>query len=257
MAIASALPLLVALACGDGDAVAASGAHAEHDGHAHEGAAHEGAATPTPAPSAEQPAAPGAARPEARNAVQQIDDFIASQDIDKTNPSWRLSLPKPPKATFDAGHTYSWLLETNHGQIKAKLFTDTAPMHASSTIYLTRLGFYDGLGFHRVIPGFMAQGGDPIGNGTGGPGYKYEGEFAGGRSHDGPGKLSMANAGPGTDGSQFFLTFTETAYLDGKHTVFGEVTEGMATLGELEKRGSRSGRTSEPLEIRRATIVVE
>ena len=76
-------------------------------------------------------------------------------------------------------------------------------------------------------------------------------------THDGPGKLSMANAGPGTDGSQFFITFTETSYLDGKHTVFGEVTEGMATLGELEKRGTRGGKPTEPLEIRRATIVVE
>ena len=189
--------------------------------------------------------------------VQTIDLFIESENIDKSDPSWRLKVRKPPEATFEADATYYWILETNHGQIKIKLLHDTAPMHVSSTIYLTRLGFYDGLGFHRVIPGFMAQGGDPIGNGTGGPGYKYAGEFSPDVVHDGPGKLSMANAGPGTDGSQFFLTFTETSYLDGKHTIFGEVSEGMGTVRELEQRGSRQGTPQEPLEIRRATIVVE
>lgn len=192
-----------------------------------------------------------------RDPLQTIDAFIESENIDKSNPSWRLQVNKPPQAEFDPAHSYFWVLETNHGQIKAKLFADSAPMHVSSTIYLTRIGFYDGLGFHRVIPGFMAQGGDPIGNGTGGPGYKYAGEFQPGVGHDGPGKLSMANAGPGTDGSQFFITFAETAYLDGKHTVFGEVVEGQATLRELEQRGSRSGQPQEPLELRRATIVVE
>jgi len=246
IALAVGLAFAFAVACDTEDADAA---------------ATEAGSTPAPAAatpaSSPTPQAPGATRTEARSAVQQIDDFIASQSIDKTNPSWRLRLPLPPKATFEAGKTYYWLLETNHGQLKIKLFADTAPMHVSSTVYLTRLGFYDGLGFHRVITGFMAQGGDPIGNGTGGPGYKYAGEFAPGVVHDAPGKLSMANAGPGTDGSQFFITFTETPHLDGKHTVFGEVSEGMATLGELEKRGSRSGRPSEALEIRRATILVE
>lgn len=194
---------------------------------------------------------------EAQGALETIDAFIASENIDKTNPSWRVSLQRPPQATFDSSKTYYWILETNHGQMKIKLLTDTAPMHASSTIYLTKLGFYDGLGFHRVISGFMAQGGDPLGNGRGGPGYQYDGEFDPNVTHDAPGKLSMANAGPGTDGSQFFITFAETPHLDGKHTVFGEVSEGTATLGELEKRGSRSGAPSEGMEISRATIVVE
>ena len=189
--------------------------------------------------------------------VETIDAFIESEQIDKSNPSWRLRLNRPPQAEFDSAKTYYWLLETNHGQMKIKLFPDVAPMHVSSTIYLTRAGFYDGLGFHRVITGFMAQGGDPIGNGTGGPGYKYDGEFDPTVRHDGPGKLSMANAGPGTDGSQFFITFVETPHLDGKHTIFGEVSEGMATVRELEERGSRGGAPQEPLEIRRATILVE
>jgi cyclophilin family peptidyl-prolyl cis-trans isomerase len=130
-------------------------------------------------------------------------------------------------------------------------------MHVSSTIYLARTGFYDGLGFHRVIPGFMAQGGDPLGRGTGGPGYQYAGEFDPKLKHDKGGLLSMANAGPGTDGSQFFLTFVATPWLDGKHTIFGEVVEGMGTLQELERRGSPSGQTKEKLEIRTARITVE
>jgi cyclophilin family peptidyl-prolyl cis-trans isomerase len=137
-----------------------------------------------------------------------------------------------------------------------RLMPEVAPMHVSSTIYLTRLGFYDGLSFHRVITGFMAQGGCPRGTGTGGPGYQYDGEFDPSVRHNRPGLLSMANAGPGTDGSQFFLTFVATPWLDGKHTIFGEVVEGVETLQALEKRGSQSGRTDEPLEIRRATIAV-
>jgi cyclophilin family peptidyl-prolyl cis-trans isomerase len=149
------------------------------------------------------------------------------------------------------------VLETNHGKVKIKLLPQVAPMHVSSTLYLTKLGFYDGLAFHRVIPGFMAQGGCPLGTGTGSPGYRFDGEFDRAVRHDKPGVLSMANAGPGTDGSQFFLTFTVTPHLDGKHTVYGNVIEGMDVLRALEQRGSPSGRPSEKLEIRTATIVVE
>lgn len=130
-------------------------------------------------------------------------------------------------------------------------------MHVTSFMYLARLGFYDGLSFHRVITGFMAQGGCPLGSGTGGPGYKYEGEFAPTLKHDRGGLLSMANAGPGTDGSQFFLTFVPTPWLDGKHTIFGEVVEGKETLQALEKAGSQSGKTSEKLVMEKVTIEVK
>ncbi len=143
------------------------------------------------------------------------------------------------------------------GPIKVRLFPDVAPMHVSSTLYLTRLGFYDDVIFHRVINGFMAQGGDPLGRGTGGPGYQYDGEFDSSVQHDRRGILSMANAGPGTDGSQFFLTFVPTPHLDGKHTILGEVVDGLPTLDALEQRGSRSGQTREPLRIERATIAFE
>ena len=102
----------------------------------------------------------------------------------------------------------------------------------------------------------MAQGGCPLGTGTGGPGYQYAGEFDANVKHTRPGLLSMANAGPGTDGSQFFLTFVPTPWLDGKHTIFGEVVEGMPVVEALEARGSQSGQTTEPLSITKATIRV-
>jgi len=189
-------------------------------------------------------------------AIQQIDQQIAKAKVDKTSSSWRTSLPKPEKQAFDPKHTYVALMETNKGPVKIQLLPDVAPMHVTSFIYLARMGFYDGLAFHRVITGFMAQGGCPLGTGTGGPGYKFDGEFSDAVKHTAPGMLSMANAGPGTDGSQFFLTFAPTPWLDGKHTIYGKVVEGMDTLKKLEAAGSQSGKTSEPLKIEKVTIQV-
>ena len=190
-------------------------------------------------------------------ALQACDDFLREKKIDTTKDRWRTAVPKPPKLPFDSKRSYYWKIETNVGSLKVKLLPSVAPMHASSTIYLSKLGFYDGLKFHRVIQGFMAQGGCPLGTGTGGPAYKYDGEFDRSVRHDKPGLLSMANAGPGTDGSQFFLTFVPTPHLDGKHTIFGEIVDGMDTLKALEKRGSRSGATTEPLLMKKTTIEVE
>lgn len=189
--------------------------------------------------------------------LAEIEQFIANAKIDTKGASWKTSLPKPPKVAFDA-KTYYWQLETNKGPIKIKLLTGVAPMHAASTIYLTKLGFYDGTKFHRVIQGFMAQGGDPLGNGRGSPGYSYDGEFDAKVRHDRPGLLSMANRGPGTDGSQFFLTFVPTPHLDGKHTIFGEVVQGIETVRALEAAGNRGdGPPREPLSLDKASIVVE
>jgi len=203
-------------------------------------------------------AAPESAEAEPQDAaIAAIDAFIAEQNVDKARRAWKSTLAKPPKVSFTAGKTYYWNLETNKGKIKIKLMPDAAPMHVSSTIYLTRLGFYDDTVFHRVIQGFMAQGGDPTGTGRGGPGYKYDGEFDRSVKHDKPGLLSMANAGPGTDGSQFFLTFVKTPHLNGKHTIFGRVIKGMDTVKALEKSGSRSGKTKEKLMIESATISVQ
>jgi peptidyl-prolyl cis-trans isomerase B (cyclophilin B) len=112
---------------------------------------------------------------------------------------------------------------TSRGPIRVRLFADKTPVTAASFVNLAQRGFYDGLSFHRVIPDFMIQGGCPEGSGRGGPGYRFEDETRADLRHDKPGMLSMANAGPGTNGSQFFITHVATPWLDGKHTVFGEV----------------------------------
>ena len=190
-------------------------------------------------------------------ASKQIDAFIIEQNIDKAADNWKSNLPKPPQLTFSENKKYIWKLVTNKGPIHIELFPQYAPMHVSSTMYLSALGFYDNLIFHRVIPGFMAQGGDPLGTGRGNPGYRFAGEFHDDASHDKPGMLSMANSGPNTDGSQFFITFKETRFLDGRHTVYGQVIDGMDTLAELEKIGSRSGATSEKLVITNAVVEVK
>ena len=127
-------------------------------------------------------------------------------------------------------------ITTSKGTINIDLFADKAPVTVANFTNLARRGFYDGLNFHRVIDNFMVQGGCPTGNGTGGPGYRFEDEFDADLRHDGPGVLSMANAGPGTNGSQFFITHVETPWLDRKHTVFGRVCgpEDQAVVDAIE-----------------------
>ena len=182
-----------------------------------------------------------------------VDSYIDQQKIDTTKSGWKNRVPKPPEADFK-GVKVTWKLETNVGDIAIELLPEVAPKHVTSTVYLTRLGFYDDVPFHRVIPGFMAQGGDPTGRGTGGPGYQYAGEFDRNVKHDTGGLLSMANAGPNTDGSQFFLTFVATPWLDGKHTIFGKIASGMDTLKKLEAKGTQGGQPTAPLKIVKATI---
>jgi cyclophilin family peptidyl-prolyl cis-trans isomerase len=189
--------------------------------------------------------------------MKQIDDQIAAAPVDKSKPNWRTKLPKPAPATFEPARKYFAKVETNQGTFRIRLMPEVAPMHVTSFIYLSRLGFYDNLSFHRVITRFMAQGGCPLGTGTGGPGYQYAGEFKPGVKHDRGGLLSMANAGPGTDGSQFFLTFVPTPWLDGKHTIFGEVVAGQDVLDKLEKAGSTGGATSQKLTMDKVTIEEE
>ena len=189
------------------------------------------------------------------SAITAIDAFIAQQKIDKTQPGWKTGLPQPPKLTFDPKRKYYWILQTGKGRLKVELMPANAPMHASSTIYLARLGFYDGLKFHRIIPGFMAQGGCPIGTGKGNPGYQYSGEFIDkSLKHSLPGLLSMANAGPGTDGSQFFLTFVPTPWLNDNHTIFGKLVEGFQPLTFIQNAGSQGGTPTEEILINKSFI---
>ena len=189
--------------------------------------------------------------------MDTIKDYISEKNIDQSDKYWRMNLPKFPETKFDDGKTYYWDLKTNKGKIRVEFMPKVAPNHVANFLYLTELGFFDGLHFHRVISGFMAQGGCPEGSGRGGPGYKFAGEYDPDVKHDSPGLLSMANAGQGTDGSQFFLTFVNTPWLDGKHTVFGKITDGMDTMKTLESLGSQSGATKEQLTIETAKISVE
>lgn len=217
------------------------------------GGTNSSAPKPAPVNDAQKPKAPEAPA----DPIAEVDAYLTSVNVNKSAPDWRTSLRMPPKLRFDAQTDYFWHLDTSAGAIKIRLFADTAPIHVSSCFFLTRLGFYDGLNFHRIVPGFMAQGGDPLGTGAGGPGYQFGGEFQGGRKHDRPGILSMAHAGAGTDGSQFFLTFVPTPHLDNRHTVWGEVVEGMETVKALEKLGSPSapnGAVANPPLIKKATV---
>ena len=140
-----------------------------------------------------------------------------------------------PAMTVDVAKTYTATIKTNAGDIQVQLFAAEAPKTVNNFVFLARDGFYNGVTFHRVIADFMIQGGDPTGTGSGGPGYKFGDEFAGNPRRHQIGTLSMANAGPGTNGSQFFITHVATPHLDGKHTVFGQVTSGQEVVDKIKK----------------------
>ncbi len=142
----------------------------------------------------------------------------------------------PPAMEIDPKKKYTARMETDKGTMVLELFADKAPKTVNNFVFLARQGYYDGVIFHRVIPDFMVQGGDPTGTGSGGPGYKFGDEFHPSLKHDKPGMLSMANAGPGTNGSQFFITHVPTPWLDGKHSIFGQVVEGMDVLMSIPPR---------------------
>jgi peptidyl-prolyl cis-trans isomerase B (cyclophilin B) len=139
----------------------------------------------------------------------------------------------PPVPIIDSGKPYTAIIETEKGNLVLELFARDVSVTVNNFVFLALDGFYDGTTFHRVIPGFMAQGGDPTGTGAGGPGYKFADEFTD-RTHV-AGALSMANSGPNTNGSQFFITYTPQHRLDGKHTVFGQLIEGMDVLERIEE----------------------
>ena len=135
-----------------------------------------------------------------------------------------------PALQIDPSKNYIATIKTNKGDMVLVLTADKTPVTVNNYVFLANDGYYDGVVFHRVIPDFMIQGGDPTGTGRGGPGYQFGDEFDPSLKHDGPGVLSMANAGPGTNGSQFFITHVATPWLDGKHSVFGRLIEGEDVL---------------------------
>ena len=147
-----------------------------------------------------------------------------------------LQWSQPPALEIDPQKTYTALISTEKGDMTLQLYADKAPNTVNNFVFLANQGFYDGTIFHRVIADFMVQGGDPTGTGTGGPGYRFKDEIHPDLRHDKPGMLSMANAGPNTNGSQFFITHVSTPWLDGKHAVFGELTDGMDVLMAIPPR---------------------
>ncbi|HRK73424.1 MAG TPA: peptidylprolyl isomerase [Rhodothermales bacterium] len=153
----------------------------------------------------------------------------------KDFPQWSAA----PEMEIDTEKTYIATIETSKGHIELELYPAYAPKTVNNFVFLAKQGFYNGTVFHRVIPDFMVQGGDPTGTGRGGPGYRFDDEFAGNPLVHEPGVISMANAGPRTNGSQFFITHIQTPWLDGKHTVFGKVTAGKAEVVDEIEQGDQ------------------
>ena len=141
----------------------------------------------------------------------------------------------PPEMQLDPDKDYTATIETNRGTIELELYPEHAPKTVNNFVFLAKEGFYDGVSFHRVIDNFVIQGGDPTGTGRGGPGYKFEDELAGNPLKHETGSISMANAGPNTNGSQFFITHSPQPHLDGRHTVFGKVISGQDVVDAIEQ----------------------
>ena len=143
--------------------------------------------------------------------------------------------PSPPPMSINPEKSYTATFDTSRGSITCELYPKEAPRSVNNFVFLAREGFYDGTTFHRVINDFMIQGGDPTGTGRGGPGYKFDDEFGPKSRKHQKGSLSMANAGPNTNGSQFFITHGATGWLDGKHVVFGQVTKGQDVVDKVQQ----------------------
>jgi len=141
----------------------------------------------------------------------------------------------PPAMQIDTDKVYTVKMETTHGTIVIELYPEHAPKTVNNFVFLANEGFYDGVSFHRVIDNFMVQGGDPTGSGRGGPGYRFEDELIGNPLRHETGSLSMANSGPNTNGSQFFITHAPQPHLDGKHTVFGKTIDSMDVVNSIRQ----------------------
>jgi cyclophilin family peptidyl-prolyl cis-trans isomerase len=161
---------------------------------------------------------------------------------------------QPPKMQIDPAKDYTAVMKTSCGTIELRLYAAQTPVTVNSFVFLAEQGFFDGLTFHRIIPDFVLQGGDPEGTGSGGPGYQFEDEIVKSLKFDRPGLLAMANSGPDTNGSQFFITTGEPKHLNGMHTIFGEVTDGMDVVKEIEGFGTSAGSPTETVYIDKVTI---
>lgn len=214
--------------------------------------------TPTPAetpPAAESIATNTPAAEEASTADDVADEPAASQAVpppaavsegaaSELEPAARADMYSAmPPMQIDPAKIYYATFKTEQGDIKVQLFADRAPVTVNNFVFLAREGFYNNTTFHRVLDGFMAQGGDPTGTGAGGPGYRFQDEFDPSLTFDRAGLLAMANSGPGTNGSQFFITFAPTDWLNGRHTIFGEVVEGAEVLDKLTRRDPNTNPT--------------
>jgi cyclophilin family peptidyl-prolyl cis-trans isomerase len=192
-----------------------------------------------------EPAAPAAETPAPATAAEPA-PITADGAAAQLSPVERNNMyDAPPAMVIDPGQYYYATLRTEKGDIRVQLFADRAPVTVNNFVFLAREGFYDNTTFHRVLEGFMAQAGDPTGTGAGGPGYRFQDEIVPGLTFDQPGLLAMANAGPGTNGSQFFITFEAVPWLDGRHTIFGEVLEGQEVLDQLTRRDPQTAPTTD------------
>lgn len=196
------------------------------------------------APSAQPTAAP------AEESAEETEPPAPAADPSTRNDMY----DAPPPVTIDASKFYYATFKTAKGDIRAQLFADRAPVTVNNFVFLAREGFYDNTSFHRVLADFMAQAGDPTGTGSGGPGYSFQDEFDASLQFDRPGLLAMANSGPATNGSQFFITFAETPWLNNRHTIFGEVVDGFDVLAQLTLRDPSTNPDFEGDELSTVTI---
>ena len=190
--------------------------------------------------------------------LAEVDAYISGIELDRDAENWRFATPPPPALSVPEGERALWILETSAGVMRFELFHDIAPNHVSNTIYLSRLGFYDGLHFHRIVGGFVAQSGSPDGSLSGGPAYRFASEISKTRRgrHRRKGILSAAppKGRHDYDGSQFFITLKASPSLDGDHTVYGGMLDGKKVLRALDRAGTPSGRPLKKISILSARI---
>ena len=212
-------------------------------------------ATPSPTASSTAPAGGGG---RVTPVVAPPEIVACGADVPSDAGKAKRQYPAAPAVdTIDPGATYTATIETSCGTVVLELFPDVAPQAVASFVFLAEEGFFDGLTFHRILPGFVIQGGDPLGDGTGGPGYQFVNETDRQHTFDGEGVLAMANSGPDTNGSQFFVTLGPASHLDGGYTIFGEVTEGMdvvQAIAEVPLADPNAGTPEEAVYIESVTI---